>query len=117
MEIAFLKDMKKQRQSKKTNLKLKEQMDNLNVEFDEFLKELTFTKEHDLRTFSPLDAVQSFELQGLQRISEPTRDEVLANDHGMRKLLANMLAHCQPGLLSEEDMEQLSGINGRQAQA
>lgn len=101
------------RQSKKPDLKLKEKMAEVDQEFSEFLADLTFTKSHDLQTFSPLDAVQDFELRGLQRVEEVSRDEMMADDAGMRKLLANMLAQCKPGLLSQEDLEQLSGINGR----
>ncbi|OVE81337.1 hypothetical protein BVY03_03900 [bacterium K02(2017)] len=89
-------------------------------EFKDFLNGLSFKKdiEHDkLKTFSPLDAVANFEQRGLQAVKEPSSEEMLANDIGFTKLLANMLAECKPGALSDDDLNQFSGINGREVHA
>ncbi len=85
-------------------------------EFKDFLASLTHDKHFGsdkLKTFSPLDAVLDFECQGLQAISEVNKDEMMNNDNGMRKLLANIIGQCNPDALSEADLIQLSGINGR----
>lgn len=102
------------RQSNIPTFNLTEQMLAVETEFHNLLGQLTFKKEHQLQTYSPLDAVQGFQFKGLQQVAEPTRNEMLENETGMHKLLANMLAHCRPGLLSQEDVDQLSGINGRE---
>lgn len=96
---------------------LKEEFDRLNIEFKEFLKNLTSAGEAQdshLSTYNPLDIVSGFEPRGLQRVDEIDTDEMLANEKGLKKLLANMLSHCKPGTLNEEDVEILSGINGRE---
>lgn len=97
---------------------LKDKMAELDHEFKGFLGGLKFRKgleDNSLKTFSPLDVVSDFEQRGLQRVKEVSKSEMLRNEDGMRKLLANMLQHCRPGVLSDEDVEQLSGINGREA--
>lgn len=89
-------------------------------EFKDFLSGLAFKREfgHDkLKTFSPIDAVEDFEMRGLSRVKEPSRNEMLSNEKGFNKLLANMLAQCQPGSLSDEDLIQITGINGREVLA
>lgn len=87
-------------------------------EFKGYLHTLTFKKSlvlgDKLHTYSPLDAVMDFELRGISRVAEVDREGMMGNEMGMKKLLANMLAACQPGALSEEDVAQLSGINGRE---
>lgn len=92
-------------------------MAELDEEFKGFLSDLKFRRDfadNDLKTFSPLDVVVDFEQRGLQKVREVSRSEMLNNEDGMRKLLANMLQQCRPGVLSDEDVEQLSGINGRE---
>jgi hypothetical protein len=69
-----------------------------------------------LGTFSPLNAVSEFTPRGIQAIEEISREEMLKQDRAFHKLLANMLYHCQPGALTDDDMEQISGINGRELQ-
>lgn len=90
----------------------------IDVEFKEFLNSLTFKKsvgpEQHLKTFSPLDAVADFEFTGLQSIAEVSHRDMLDNGDGLRRLLANMMSQCRPGSLNDEDMEHLSGINGRE---
>lgn len=90
----------------------------IDMEFKEFLSSLTFKKsvgpEQNLTTFSPLDAVADFEFKGLQSIAEVSHSAMLDNNDGMRRLLANMMSQCRPGSLNDEDMEHLSGINGRE---
>lgn len=87
----------------------------IDVEFRDFLASMVYKKSvGNISTYSPLDAVEEFKQDGLQAIREPNREEMLGDGDGMKKLLANMLALCQPGSLSEADMEQLSGINGRE---
>lgn len=89
-------------------------------EFKDFLGALNFEREvgHDkLKTFSPLDAVADFEQRGIHAVREVSRDEMLANDQSMNKLLANMLKECRPGALSDEDLNLITGINGREVQA
>ena len=96
---------------------LKEEFDRLNVEFKEFLRNLTSSgdiQDSHLSTYSPLDIVSEFEPRGLQTVREVSADEMLANESGLKKLLANMLSHCKPEALSKEDVEMLSGINGRE---
>lgn len=96
---------------------LKEEFDRLHVEFKEFLKNLTSSGEiqdSHLSTYNPLDIVSGFEPRGLQRVDEIGTEEMLANEKGLKKLLANMLSHCKPDALNEEDVEILSGINGRE---
>lgn len=85
-------------------------------EFKDFLASLTHDKQFGpdkLKTFSPLDAVLDFQCEGLQAIAEVSKDEMMNDDNGMRKLLANMIGQCNPEALSEADLIQLSGINGR----
>ena len=97
---------------------LKNKMAELDEEFKDFLSGLRFRRDfvdNELKTFSPLDMVAGFEQRGLQRVHEVTKPEMQSNEDGMRKLLANMLHQCRPGSLSDEDVEQLSGINGREA--
>lgn len=92
-------------------------MAELDEEFKDFLSDLKFRRDfvdNDLKTFSPLDVVVDFEQRGLQKVREVSKSEMLNNEDGMRKLLANMLHQCRPGVLSDEDVEQLSGINGRE---
>jgi predicted flavoprotein YhiN len=101
----------------KNKVSLKDRLNDVDKEFKEFLSELTYKKEvggEKLKTFSPLDAVSSFEKRGLQSIEEVSRDEMFNNNRAMNKILANMLNQCQPGSLSEEDYTQISGINGRE---
>ncbi len=102
------------RQSDIPTFNLTEQMNAAENEFHTLLAQLTFKKEHQLQTYSPLDAVQGFQIKAEPQAAEATRAEMLDNEMGMRKLLANMLAHCKPGLLSQDDVDQLSGINGRE---
>lgn len=95
-----------------------EKLKTIDVEFKEFLGSLTFKKsvgpEQNLTTFSPLDAVADFELKGLQGVAEVSHSDMLDNNDAMRRLLANMMAQCRPGSLNDEDIEHLSGINGRE---
>lgn len=108
--------MEKIKKTKEFNLT--EKMAELDHEFKDFMQGLKFVKVYDddrLQTYSPLEAVSDFEQRGIQKIREVNSDEMMNNEDGMRKLLANMLNHCRPGLLDQEDMEQLSGINGREA--
>jgi len=96
---------------------LDEKLKEIDNEFKSYLSTLTIKKEFNnddkLGTFSPLDAVADFEQDGIQAVREVSRDEMLANDGGVKKLLANMLSACKPGSLSDEDVTQISGINGR----
>ena len=85
-------------------------------EFKDFLAGLSHDKHFGpdkLKTFSPLDAVSDFQCDGLYSVGEVGKEEMMNNDNGMRKLLANMIAQCNPEALSEADLIQLSGINGR----
>lgn len=96
---------------------LSDQLSQVDDEFRSFMQDLSFKKEglHDkLRTFSPLDAVESFEHKGIHAVAEVSRDEMLANENGFTRLLANMLAQCKPGALSDDDLNQITGINGRE---
>lgn len=102
------------RQSDIPSFNLTEQMQAAENEFHTLLANLTFKKDHQLQTYSPLDAVQGFQINAAKQTPEATRAEMIGNEMGMRKLLANMLAHCKPGLLSQDDVDQLSGINGRE---
>jgi len=86
-------------------------------EFKDFLGGLAFKKAHGVSTYSPLDAVEGFEQRGLQQVREVSSKEMMKDGDALQKLLANMLAHCKPGQLSDEDLEQLSGINGREVAA
>lgn len=102
------------------SLSLTSKLQAVDEEFKDFLSGLAFKREfgHDkLGTYSPLDAVEDFELRGLGRVAEPTRNEMLSNEKGFHKLLANMLAQCQPGSLSDDDLLQITGINGREIAA
>lgn len=109
-------------ESKKTvlNLKkgdLKSQFEALELQFHNLLKEITVEPTYEdnrLSTYNPLEIVSGFEKQGLQKIKEVSRDEMLGNSEGLRKLLANMLSQCRPGALSREDVDQMTGINGRE---
>lgn len=91
----------------------------LNDEFRDYLANIFYTKVvgGDKMTYSPLAAVLTFEQHGLQAVKEVSREEMFSDNDGMKKLLANMLSLCQPGSLSDEDMEHLSGINGREIHA
>ena len=104
--------------SKKANIDLKSRFEALDVEFQDVMADLAFVKnlesDTQMSTFSPLEVVEDFEQRGLQRVKEVSHDEMLNDDGGMRKLLANMLSQCRPGALSQDDVEQLSGINGRE---
>ena len=97
---------------------LNSKLDAVDTEFKGFLDQLVFKKgqsHHKMKTFSPLDAVD-FEHKGLHAVPEVGRDEMTSNDDAMKKLLANMLGQCKPGALSDEDLTQISGINGRDVQ-
>jgi len=99
---------------------LNQKLSKVDEEFKDFLGGLSFKKEgqhENLKTFSPLDSVADFEQRGIHAVSEVSHDEMLADDQAMNKLLANMLNVCQPGSLSEEDMNHISGINGREVNA
>lgn len=91
----------------------------LNDEFRDYLANIFYAKVvgSDKMTYSPLDAVNTFEQHGLQALKEVSREEMFNDNDGMKKLLANMLSLCQPGSLSQEDVEHLSGINGREIHA
>jgi hypothetical protein len=78
------------------------------------LKFIKTFDDNELRTLSPLDVVRYFEQRGLDKVHEVSKSEMQNNDDGLKKLLANMLQHCRPGVLSDEDVDQLSGINGRE---
>ncbi len=99
---------------------LEDKLEQVDNEFKDFLASLSYKREFGpdkLRTFSPLDAVADFEQYGIQSVREVTREEMLEQDAGINKLLANMLDQCQPGALSEEDVKQITGINGREVHA
>lgn len=101
---------------KNKKITLKFDMDALDLEFKDFLKQLSYEKffeDNKLHTYSPLDEVGRFEQRGVQRVHEISRAEMLENSNGMKKLLANMLSQCKPDALTPEDVEHLSGINGR----
>ena len=92
---------------------------NQDRDFKNFLEGLKFVRkfsEDQMATFSPLDVISDFEHRGLQRLSELSPDEMMGNESGLKKLLANMLQQCRPGSLTNDDVDQLSGINGREAQ-
>lgn len=91
----------------------------LNDEFRDYLASIVYAKVvgGDKVTYSPLDAISTFEQHGLQAVKEVSWEEMFDNNNGMKRLLANMLSLCQPGCLSDEDMEHLSGINGREIHA
>lgn len=96
---------------------LDQRLADIDQEFKDFMGELVFKKEigpENLKTFSPLDAVAGFSQKGLSALAEVNREEMIQNDDGFKKLLANMLGHCRPGALSDDDLEQISGINGRE---
>lgn len=85
-------------------------------EFRDFLASLSHDKHfalNKLKTFSPLDAVLDFHCEGLQSVAEVGKEQMMNDDNGMRRLLANMIGQCNPEALSESDLIQLSGINGR----
>lgn len=104
----------------KLNLKtgdLKSQFAELDRQFHEMLKDLNQDPTYEdnrLSTYNPLQIVCGFEQRGLQKMKEVSKEDMMSNSEGLRKLLANMLAQCRPGVLTNEDMEQLSGINGRE---
>ena len=107
----------RKRQSKKPDFEWKQEGKKEQREFGDVFQELVFNKgysEEKLSTFSPLDSLDAVTKSSTARSGEVGREDMMANEAGMRKLLANMLQQCKPGLLSESDMEQLSGINGRE---
>ena len=97
---------------------LSKKLSEVDKEFKNFMSGLVFRREgpEQLKTFSPLDAVADFEQRGLNAIAEVSRDEMMKNDNAFNKLLANIFAECQPGTLSDEDLIQITGINGREVQ-
>lgn len=100
-----------------TGHSLKEQFEALDKQFNEFLQDLaqeSIYEDNRLSTYRPVQITRCFEPKGLQRVREVSTQEMMDNSEGMRKLLANMLSQCRPGVLSDEDMEQMSGINGRE---
>lgn len=103
-----------QRQSPKPTFEFSEPMSQASGNFKDLLQQLSFQKEHLLETYSPISALSQFELNQNTAEAEITPIEMQNNETGMRKLLANMLAQCKPGILSDDDMDQLSGINGRE---
>lgn len=110
-------DSKKIKITLKGGLNLKEKFEDLDRQFSELLQDLNQESPYDdnrLSTYSPIQIICGFEPKGLQQIKEVSTQEMMNNSEGLRKLLANMLSQCQPGMLSHEDVEQLSGINGRE---
>ena len=98
---------------------LNDKLSDIDNEFKDFLAGLTYQRQDlpdKLKTFSPLDAVADFEQTGLQAVPEITREEMLSQETSFNKLLANMLSQCKPDALSEDDYNQISGINGREVQ-
>lgn len=96
---------------------LNNRLSEVDAEFGDILSLLGVERDLNdgmLTTFSPLDALCDFEKQGLQAVPEVSKDEMFENNDAMKKLLANMLAQCSPGSLSDEDLVQISGINGRE---
>jgi hypothetical protein len=57
--------------------------------------------------------LSAFSLRGRQGVREVSPAEMLGHTAGLHKLLANMLAVCKPGALSEEELACLSHLNGR----
>ncbi|MBU0505730.1 MAG: hypothetical protein ABII18_13910 [bacterium] len=95
-------------------------LEKVDDEFKDFLTGLSYKRDfapEQLKTFSPIDTVEEFEQNGIQALKEVTRDEMLQENQGFNKLLANMLAQCQPGALSDEDLNHITGINGREVHA
>ena len=102
---------------KSESLNLKDQFVALDQEFTEFLKELSHDPLYEnthLSTYNPLQIVKGFEPRGLQCVREIGTEEMMIDSGGMKKLLANMLSHCRPGALRDDDVEQMAGINGRE---
>ena len=96
---------------------LSEKLNQVDAEFKNMMSEFKVDRVYgheNMSTFSPLDAVCDFEHRGLQSVAEPTRDEMMADGEGFMKLMANMMAACKPGALSDEDLQQITGINGRE---
>jgi hypothetical protein len=96
---------------------LKEQFAALDRQFNELLRDLDqepLYEDNRLSTYRPVQIARCFEQKGLQRVREVSTQEMMDNSEGLRKLLANMLSQCRPGVLSQDDMEQMSGINGRE---
>ncbi|MBF0103848.1 MAG: hypothetical protein HQM16_00860 [Deltaproteobacteria bacterium] len=92
----------------------------VDAEFKDFLADILYKREFGpdkLKTFSPLDAVADFAQKGILSVKEVSRDEMLGNNNAFNKLLANMLAECKPGALSDDDLNQITGINGREIHA
>jgi hypothetical protein len=83
---------------------------NWKVELKEYVPEFRPT---ELGPFSPLDALLDFVCDEASIVDEPDCRMMMRDEGGFRKLLANMFALCEPDALSEEDIQQLSGINGR----
>lgn len=85
--------------------------------FTAYLQQMEYLKtfgQNELKTYSPLDQVGHFEQNVLQSIREVSQQEMISDTQAIKRLLANMLVHCQPGSLDAEDVQQLSGINGRE---
>ncbi|EKD50990.1 MAG: hypothetical protein ACD_62C00373G0002 [uncultured bacterium] len=96
---------------------LQSKLEKVDEEFKDYLDTLSFRRDlggDKLKTFSPIDAVEDFEQDGIFAVREITREEMMAQDTSFNKLLANMLQQCKPGALSDEDVNQISGINGRE---
>ena len=103
---------------------LTQKMSKLENEFRHFMAGLKYVHDFSdaesddrLSTFSPLDVISTFEHRGLQRVAEVSPEEMMNNENGLKKLLANMLHQCRPDALSSEDVDQLAGINGREVRA
>ena len=102
------------------NVTILNDLNSVELEFSQIVSAYAgFEEQNDMkmRTFSPLNMVHDFTQRGINKVEEVSFDEMMANQEGMQKLLANMLAQCSPDSLSAEDTEFLSGINGRKAQA
>ncbi len=96
--------------------KMDDQLQDLNEEFKRYLEQLNVNRQYgdQLSTYSPLVGLLDFDFDSLQSVHEVGYEEMLNNDDGIKRLLANVFVHCKPGVLSDEDVSQLSGINGRE---